>query len=69
MQEVKTIAVDHRKKVQELNKNASKKVLEPRVKSKSPVIINSARASQKIIAHNINNVESQPQTKSPSPKN
>lgn len=55
MQEVKTIAVDHRKKVQELNKNASKKIIEPRVKSKSPVI-NSARASQKIIVHNINNV-------------
>jgi hypothetical protein len=39
---------------------------EPRVKNKSPVTINSARASQKIV---LQNIEMKPSTKSPSPKN
>jgi len=39
---------------------------EPRVKNKSPVTINSARTSQKIV---LQNIEMKPNTKSPSPKN
>ena len=67
MQEVKTIAIDYGKKVEQLNKNLIKKKTSPkqRVKSKSPVTINSARASKKFF---LQNVKMKPKIKSPSPK-
>lgn len=63
MVEIKSIALDHRKKVDELNKNSiQKQAQQPRVKSKSPVL--TTRSNKGII----NNAETD-QTKSISPKN
>ncbi len=64
MEEIRNIAADHRKKVEELNKNMMKKAVEPRVKSKSPIM--TGRVNQK---GSINNVETETSAKSPSPKN
>ena len=65
MQLIKNIAIEHKRKVEELNKNAVRKSVEPRVKSKSPIITARPTNNHKT---SLNNAETD-QPKSPSPKN
>ena len=65
MQLVKNIAIEHKKKVEELNKSAVRKSVEPRIKSKSPIITARPTNHQKTSP---NNAETD-HHKSSSPKN